>query len=151
MLDSGFKLDATSAARQAGITDPNKQRTVLKRVKLLKEKAAEMMQSPLQSYTTRLLALNPGLCALGKTTPKPKQKRAQKVPKTGLRIAEQVPRPAIGSRKRSAGMHIYPYVLLTCSHAYLYAYILLVCIYAHMLLVRLCCTYPYMLIACICA
>jgi len=102
VLDSGFKLDATSAARQAGITDPNKQRTVLKRVKLLKEKAAEMMQSPLQSYTTRLLALNPGLCALGKTTPKPKQKRAQKVPKTGLRIAEQVPRPAIGSRKRSA-------------------------------------------------
>ena len=99
VVDSGFKTDATAAARQYKV-DP---RNVRKHVQKLKEKMREEASPGPQG--SRILAdLLSGKIqvAAGKKTPAPKKRRVQSTPVTGLRIARQVPRPAPGSRKRKA-------------------------------------------------
>ena len=99
VVDSGFKTDATAAARQYKV-DP---RNVRKHVQKLKEKMREEASPGPQG--SRILAdLLSGKIqvAAGKKTPALKKRRVQSTPVTGLRNPGQVPRPAPGSRKRKA-------------------------------------------------
>ena len=92
VVDSGFTLDPTAAARQFKIPPRN----------VRYHMREEASPGPQGSRILADLLSGKIQVAAGKKTPAPKKRRVQSTPVTGLRIDRQVPRPAPGSHKRKA-------------------------------------------------